>query len=152
MKTLHLITVGKLRDQSLKLLEDSYLKRIKQFDLKIHEVKSCEENLDLEANELIKKITSISSNIQSIITLEEKGKTLDSKDFSKWLFRKLENSSSDIVFIIGGASGFSEKILQMKTDSISLSPMTFPHQMVRPIFIEQLYRATSIQLGHPYHK
>ncbi|PIK13902.1 23S rRNA (pseudouridine(1915)-N(3))-methyltransferase RlmH [Halobacteriovorax sp. JY17] len=150
MKDIHLIVVGKLKDKNLEALEDNYLKRIKSPKLHIHEVKSHKENLDLEANEVEKKLNDIGATFP--ILLAENGQLFDSPKMSKWLFNLLEVKSEKIVFIIGGASGHGEKIIQRSKQKLSLSPLTYPHKLARILFVEQIYRALTINSGHPYHK
>ena len=148
MKSVYLLTVGKLKDKNLEAIEYSYIKRINNPKLKIVEVKSSAENKEAEAKEILKKIYSLSSN-PFVITLTEFGKELDSYKFSKWFFNTLENK--DIFFVICGAEG-PDKILLDKTDyKLSLSQMTMPHKLARIIFIEQIYRAITIEQNHPYH-
>ncbi len=152
MKSLHLITVGKLKDKAYESLEAEYLKRLKDISFKIHEVKSHEENLDRESEEVLKKINQIEKNGKSkVILLTERGDKRDSISFSKWLFKLLENNSQTIL-VIGGASGHGQKIYDFCHGEISLSPLTFPHKMARLILIEQIYRAETIHVGHPYNK
>ncbi len=86
-----------------------------------------------------------------LILLDEKGKEFRSVDFANFLEKKMVNSSKNIVFCIGGPYGFSDEVYQKALGKVSLSKMTFSHQMVRLIFCEQLYRALSILKGEPYH-
>ena len=86
-----------------------------------------------------------------IVLLDEKGKEFRSVEFASWMERKLSNAGRRLVFIIGGPYGFSEKIYQIANEKLSLSKMTFSHQMIRLIFVEQLYRAMTILNGGPYH-
>ena len=152
MKSLHLITVGKLKDKSYLALESEYLKRLKDIQFNIHEVKSHEENLDREADEVLKKINQIEKNGKAkIILLTEKGEKRNSVQFSNWLYKLFEISTS-VILIIGGASGHGEKVYQASHQEMSLSPLTFPHKMARLILIEQIYRAETIYIGHPYNK
>ncbi|MAF77953.1 MAG: hypothetical protein CME60_07305 [Halobacteriovoraceae bacterium] len=152
MKSLHLITVGKLKDKSYLSLESDYLKRLKDIQFNIHEVKSHEENLDREADEVLKKINQIEKNGKAkIILLTEKGEKRNSVQFSNWLYKLFEISTS-VILIIGGASGHGEKVYQASHQEMSLSPLTFPHKMARLILIEQIYRAETIYIGHPYNK
>lgn len=86
-----------------------------------------------------------------VILLDEKGKEFRSIEFSKYLEDKMMHSSGSLVFIVGGAYGFSPKIYERASAKISLSKMTFSHQIVRTIFAEQLYRAFTIMRSEPYH-
>ena len=77
---------------------------------------------------------------------------MDSFGFSKWMDEKLTYLSKDIVFIIGGSHGVNESVYQRANEQLSFSKMTFPHQLMRLILVEQIYRAMMIKKGHPYHK
>lgn len=86
-----------------------------------------------------------------IVLLDEHGKEMRSIEFATYMEKKLSNVNKRLVFIIGGPYGFSEKIYGMTHEKLSLSKMTFSHQMIRLIFVEQLYRAMTILKGGPYH-
>ena len=86
-----------------------------------------------------------------VILLDEAGREFRSVEFADWMQRKLSTVNKRLVFIIGGPYGFSPKVYAAAQEKISLSKMTFSHQMIRLIFVEQLYRAMSILNGSPYH-
>lgn len=86
-----------------------------------------------------------------VVLLDENGKQYSSAGFSEFLAQKMLNGIKRLVFVIGGPYGFAEKVYQRGNDKISLSKMTFSHQMVRMIFAEQLYRGMTIIKGEPYH-
>lgn len=86
-----------------------------------------------------------------VVLLDVKGNCFSSTQFSNKLQKIMLNSTKRLIFVIGGAYGFSEDIYQRANETLSLSRMTFSHQMVRLIFIEQLYRAFTILNNHPYH-
>ena len=86
-----------------------------------------------------------------VILLDERGKEYRSVEFASFLSSRLSRSGRDLVFVVGGAYGFSGKVYDRADGKISLSRMTFSHQMVRTIFAEQLYRAFTIMRGEPYH-
>jgi len=86
-----------------------------------------------------------------LILLDEKGKDLSSVEFAKMLTHHQNISTKNLVFVIGGAYGFSEKVYTRANMKMALSKMTFPHQLVRVIFLEQLYRAFTILKGEKYH-
>ena len=86
-----------------------------------------------------------------VVLLDERGRELRSVELAAWLREKLSRSGRDLVFVIGGAYGFSQAVYDRSDASLSLSRMTFSHQMVRTIFAEQLYRAFTIIKGEPYH-
>lgn len=147
----HLITVGKLKDKNLEAIENDYLKRIKNPKLKIHEVKAKAEKKDLEAQVVIKKIMDISKSEKSyIVALSEFGEEFYSPKFSSWITHKIENFQH-LIFVIGGAEGHGNALLEITQAKISLSKLTFPHKIARILFVEQFYRALTIRDGHPYH-
>ncbi len=86
-----------------------------------------------------------------VILLDERGKQYGSGEFSAFLAQKMLNGIKRLVFVIGGPYGFSEAVYRKADELLSLSKMTFSHQMVRMIFAEQIYRAMTIMKGEPYH-
>ena len=86
-----------------------------------------------------------------IVLLDERGKEMTSKQFASYLEKKMGSVSRRLVFIIGGPYGFSEALYKIANEKLSLSQMTFSHQMIRLLFIEQIYRAMTILNGEPYH-
>jgi 23S rRNA (pseudouridine1915-N3)-methyltransferase len=152
MKTIHLIVVGKNKEKPYLQLEEDYLKRLKTFQLKIHEVRSHEEKLDLEAEEVFKKLTTLKKSADlPFFLLTERGKAYDSKGFAKFVDQILSHQG-DFALIIGGASGHGKELYEKAKGELSLSLLTFPHKMARLILVEQIYRAETIIQGHPYNK
>lgn len=97
---------------------------------------------------------SILSKLKSddfLVLLDENGKSLTSTQFASWLDQKIQLSYKRLIFQIGGAYGFSPEVYNRANFKLSLSPMTFSHQMVRAFFLEQLYRAMTILRNEPYH-
>ena len=151
-----LLTVGKTDVDWVKSGLDLYCSRLKHYipfdvvclpELKNVSALSKEQIKEKEGSMLLKSI----KNSDQVILLDERGKMFRSVEFAKYIQEKLSHSSSDIVFVIGGAYGFSDEVYNRSNGKISLSPMTFSHQMVRTIFVEQLYRAFTILKGEPYH-
>jgi 23S rRNA (pseudouridine1915-N3)-methyltransferase len=103
--------------------------------------------MDLEAEAILKRV----GERDVVVLLDEKGRQFSSDQFAVWVDKQLQTSDKTLVFIIGGAYGFGEKLRKRTNQDISLSMMTFSHQMVRLIFMEQLYRAFTIIKGEPYH-
>ena len=91
------------------------------------------------------------NNGDVLILLDEQGKEFSSVEFAKWIEKKMIAGIRQLVFVVGGAYGFSEAVYQRADHKISLSRLTFSHQMVRMIFAEQLYRAMTIIKNEPYH-
>lgn len=151
-----LIAIGKTDNKQLQTLIDEYQKRLSfyiKFDLEIipdiKNVKHLSESQQKEKEgELI--LAKIAPTDQ-LILLDEKGKTFSSVGFSEELQKKMNSGIKTLVFVIGGPYGFSESVYAKANGKISLSPMTFSHQMVRLFFIEQLYRGYTILRNEPYH-
>ena len=116
-------------------------------DLKKNKKYTRNEQKEKEGELILKRI----KDNEEIIILDENGKEYNSGNFSTYLEKKMINGTKNVVFIIGGPYGFSQKIHERTKSKIALSKMTFSHQMVRLIFIEQLYRAMTIIRGEPYH-
>jgi len=98
-----------------------------------------------------KKIIRLLGRDDYIVLLDEKGREFSSVEFARWIQKRLSGSAKRIVFIVGGPWGFSDEMLERADLKISLSKMTFPHQLVRLLFTEQLYRAFTIIRNEPYH-
>ncbi len=88
---------------------------------------------------------------QFVVCLDERGSRLDSKEFAKWLGRQQDNGTASIAFVVGGPFGLDEKFVQRCHYCLSLSPMTFTHEMSRLVLLEQLYRSCTILRNIPYH-
>lgn len=100
-----------------------------------------------EGNELLKRVAST----DTLVLLDENGNSISSIGFSKFLQKKMNSGLKNLVFVIGGPYGFSEEVYNKASEKLSLSSMTFSHQMVRLFFIEQLYRGFTILRNEPYH-
>src|SRR5690606_24936115 len=151
-----LLAVGKTDDKNLQTLIENYQKRLSfyvKFDLEIiADIKNA-KNLS-EAQQKEKEGELILSKVTAsdhLILLDEKGKSFTSVGFSDFLQKKMNSGIKTLVFVIGGPYGFSETVYQRAEGKISLSEMTFSHQMVRLFIIEQLYRAFTILRNEPYH-
>lgn len=151
-----LLVIGKTDNKHLQFLMDDYSKRLGfyiSFELEvipdIRNAKNLSETLQkkAEGEEILKRISS--SDI--LILLDEKGKSYSSEGFSEFLQKKMNSGIKNLVFAIGGPYGFSEEIYERNDGKLSLSSMTFSHQMVRLFFIEQLYRGFTILRNEPYH-
>lgn len=151
-----LLVFGKTDDEYINEGIKSFEKRLKpffQFDIeiipepKIHGKYDIKKQLDEEAKLFKSKI----KDSDNVFLLDENGKELSSVEFASKLEIYLNTSKKRLVFIIGGPYGFSQLLKNEYNNSISLSKMTFTHQMSRLIFVEQLYRAATILRGLPYH-
>ena len=150
-----LLVVGKTSESYLAPLISDYHKRINRFvNFEIIEINNINikkaNSLEIQKKEGIKILEKVDKKDQMFI-LDEKGKSYNSIDFSKFIENRMVNSSKNIIFIIGGAYGFSKKIYSRSNSIISLSKMTFSHQIIRLFMVEQLYRALTIINNHPYH-
>ncbi len=151
-----LLTVGKTDKDWVKQGIDIYVSRMKHyFPFAITEIPELKNASSLSEDQIkTKEGELILKNIkptEDVILLDERGREFSSMEFAKVLQDKISYTGKDIVFVIGGAYGFSEAVRQRSNSKISLSRMTFSHQMVRAIFVEQLYRAFTIMKGEPYH-
>lgn len=151
-----LLTVGKTDKDWVKQGIDIYASRMKHyFPFSIVEIPELKNVSSLSQDQIkTKEGELILKNVKptdEMILLDERGREFSSMEFAKALQDKISYTGKDIVFVIGGAYGFSDAVRQRSNSKISLSRMTFSHQMVRAIFVEQLYRAFTIMKGEPYH-
>jgi len=153
---IRLIAIGKTDSAALQSLIDDYSRRLSyyiKFDLEIIPDLKNSKNLsqilqkEKEGELILSKVTAT----DQLILLDENGKMFSSVAFSEDLQKKMNSGIKTLVFVIGGPYGFSENVYQKAHSKISLSPMTFSHQMVRLFFIEQLYRGFTILKNEPYH-
>ena len=151
-----LLAIGKTDSKDLQALIEEYSKRLGFYvsfnfeiipDIKNAKNLSEKQQKIAEGNELLKRI----EKSDTMIILDEKGNTFSSVQFSEFLQKKMNSGLKNLIFIIGGPYGDSEEMYQRATGKISLSTMTFSHQMVRLFFIEQLYRGFTILKNEPYH-
>ena len=155
MKTI-LLVVGRTVEQHYMTAINDCIERTKpyiSFDMEvIPELKNTksltEEQQKEKEGELICKFLQ-SGDV--VVLLDENGKEFRSVEFASWMEKKMANVNKRLIFIIGGPYGFSPKVYQTAHEKISMSKMTFSHQMIRLIFTEQLYRAMNILHGGPYH-
>lgn len=151
-----LLAIGKTDDKNLITLIENYKNRLKhyiKFDLEvipdIKNVKNLSEKQqkEKEGELILKKLQSS----DQLILLDEKGKSFSSIKFSEYLQKKMNSGIKQMVIVIGGPYGFSEEIYKRAQGKISLSTMTFSHQMIRLFATEQIYRAFTILKNEPYH-
>ena len=153
---IRLLAIGKTDNKALQSLIDDYTKRLSfyiKFDLEIipdiKNVKNLSESQqkEKEGELILSKLTPT----DQLIVLDENGTAFSSIGFSDYLQKKMNSGAKTLVFVIGGPYGFSDEVYQKAQGKISLSEMTFSHQMVRLFFIEQLYRGFTILKNEPYH-
>jgi 23S rRNA (pseudouridine1915-N3)-methyltransferase len=149
-----IISIGSPPSSSVNALIDEYTSRVNTFT-KIewvnHQIKSKEKNILLKKELEAKKILSSINKNSFVIALDENGQTFNSITFSTFLEQTMMHHS-EIIFLIGGADGLSKDILEICSKVISLSNLTFPHQLVKVLIIEQIYRGFSIINNLPYHR
>ena len=150
-----LILVGKTTDKHFAAGIDDYAARIAHYmpfsisvipELKNTKSISAELQKSKEGELILKQIQPS----DTVVLLDEHGKELRSIEFASWIEKK-QQTTRQMVFVIGGPYGFSEEVYARANEKLSLSKMTFSHQMIRLIFTEQLYRACTIIKGEPYH-
>ena len=151
-----LLLVGKTVNKHFVELIDEYAGRVKHYigfditvipELKNTKNLSTDQQKQQEGELILKQIRTA----DHVVLLDEHGKEFRSVEFSTWVEQKMQMVSKRLVFVIGGPYGFSQEVYGRANEKISLSKMTFSHQMVRLIFVEQLYRAMTIMRGEPYH-
>ena len=150
-----LLVVGKTTDSHIEALIQEYQKRLTHYvpftlqvipELKNTKALTSEQQKQAEGELILRTITPATD----LILLDEHGKEYRSIEFADYIQKRM-SSGRDVVFVVGGPYGFSEAVYQHANGKISLSKMTFSHQMVRLFFVEQIYRAMTILRGEPYH-
>lgn len=150
-----LLLVGKTTDSRLISLIEDYRKRLLHYvpfelvvlpDLKNTKSLSEEQIKTAEGEAILRFVTPS----MDVVLLDEHGQEFRSIEYAEWLQKKM-GSGKDLTLVIGGPYGFSEAVYQRADGKVSLSRMTFPHQMIRIMVIEQIYRAMTIIRGEPYH-
>lgn len=151
-----LLLIGKTDSEILTKGIDDYLKRLKHyipFEMSI--IPDLKNTKNLTESQQKKKEGELILNYikpgDFVVLLDEKGKEYSSVEFSRFIEKQMVSGLKNLIFIIGGPYGFSDDVYKKCNSKVSLSRMTFSHQMVRLIFTEQLYRAMTIIKGEPYH-
>lgn len=151
-----LLVIGKTDDRNLNQLIENYQKRLQhyiKFELEvIPDIKNVKNLSQLQQKE--KEGTLILQRLKptdQLVLLDEKGKNFRSIEFANWLQKKMNAGNKQLVLVIGGPYGFSEAVYLKANGKISLSKMTFSHQMIRLFMVEQLYRGFTILKNEPYH-
>ncbi len=151
-----LICIGKTDEKFIQEGIEKYVKRLKHYigfqqivlsDIKNVKNLSEAQQKEKEGELFLKQLTTQ----DFVVLLDERGKEMRSVEFARYFEKKMLASTQHVIFLIGGPYGFSDEIKKRANDKISLSKMTFSHQMVRMFFVEQVYRAFSILKGEPYH-
>lgn len=151
-----LLQTGKTTEKYVAEGLELYGSRIKKYAafeiITIPELKNT-KNMPVAAQKIKegRKILEATGKDDYLVLLDERGREMRTTEFSEWMRKRSLESNKRLVFIIGGPWGFSEEVLERADFRLSLSKMTFPHQLVRLLFAEQLYRAFTIIKGEPYH-
>ena len=153
---INLLCIGKTDDKEIKNLINYYLTRLpRHWNFEITEIPDIKNarnfTPDLLKKEEAKLFLNQIENTDLVVLLDEKGKQFTSREFAQKLDSYQNNSIKKICFLVGGAYGFSDEMYQRANEKISISKMTFTHQMIRLFFVEQIYRADQILQGKPYH-
>ena len=153
---LELLVVGRTTDKRIVSLIDEYVDRVKHYitlEIKvIPELKSTKSLSEEQQKE--QEGALILQSIQSgdyVVLLDEHGKELRSVELATWMQGRMNSGLRRVVFVVGGPYGFAPAVYQRADDKLSLSRLTFSHQMIRLVFAEQVYRAMTILRGEPYH-
>ncbi len=153
-----IVAVGKLREPFYRAGVDEYLMRIRRF-LPIEQVEvptgTGEESNGKGKGALSKEAASIEKHLSDggwVVALDPTGRMMTTEEFSKWLQDAMNASVPRVSFVVGGAWGLATSIADRANLKLSLSPMTYPHELARLVLAEQLYRALTLWKGLPYHK
>ncbi|TJY15188.1 23S rRNA (pseudouridine(1915)-N(3))-methyltransferase RlmH [Staphylococcus chromogenes] len=155
-----IIAVGKLKEKYWKQAIAEYEKRLSAYTkidiIEVPDEKAPETMSDKEIEQVKEKegqrILAKVKPQSTVITLEIQGKMLSSEGLAKELDQRMTQSASDFTFIIGGSNGLHQDVMKRSNFALSFSKMTFPHQMMRVVLLEQVYRAFKINRGEAYHK
>lgn len=150
------LTIGRLRDPHLLALYEDYAQRLARRSFGRPRLKELELRGRIESAERLSREAKLICNHlpagAAMITLDSRGKDMSSQGLADFISRQQLQGCQDLVFVIGGAEGLDDKIRKMSNFVLSMGKMTWPHQLVRIMLIEQLYRAQCIQENHPYHR
>ena len=153
---IELIVVGKTDSKEVTALVEMYQKRVNHYcrfaittlpDLRNTKNLSPQQQNQSEGERILAQLT----DSDYVVLLDEHGDELRSVEFSEWIRKRMVSGLKRLIFVIGGPYGFSEEVYKRANQQISLSKMTFSHQIVRAIFAEQIYRAFTILNNEPYH-
>ena len=143
-------TIGKIRNNDEDLITRKYLKRIRSIELKQYEVKT--KNKEKRIEEEADKLINSTPKNGKLILLDEEGENISSSDLAKLILNWNNSNITSVNFAIGGAFGNGIRIKRTADKIIALGKLTWPHQMVKMMISEQIYRIETIIHGHPYHK
>lgn len=148
-----ILAVGKCRDKAIQTLCDSYQKRLATYwPTTLVEIAERSGHIAQETGRIEKQLSKFKPGTFTTIALDERGKKHTSRSFANSL-KTIENQGvQSLIFLIGGADGFAQTLKDQADLCFSLSDLTLPHMLVRPLLLEQVYRASTILQNHPYHR
>lgn len=151
-----LITIGKTTDRNIADLIDRYSSRISHYiDFEIIALPDLRATRGLtESQQKVKEGATLLGTLKSsdrVVLLDERGEEFTSRSFAAKIQKRMTAADKRLVFVVGGPYGFSDDVYARADEMMSLSKMTFPHELVRLFFVEQVYRAMTILRGEPYH-
>lgn len=157
---LHIAAIGRLKSGPERELAAQYLERAGQLgrqcgitSVDIHEhAESSARTVKLRCDEEASRLLAAVPATSLIVALDERGKSLSSTGFAKMLQQDLDAGISDLAFAVGGPDGHGKGLLEGAQRTISFGPATWPHRLVRVMLTEQIYRAVTIMVNHPYHR
>ena len=153
---IRLLLIGKTDEKWLEAAVEKYASRLRKYigfsidiipDIKNTKALSTAARKEEEGKLILRNIT----RYEEVVLLDERGKEYDSKGFSVFIGKKMNSGIKTLTFVVGGPYGFSDEVYKAFPNKLSLSKMTFSHQMVRLVVTEQIYRAMTIMRGEPYH-
>jgi len=153
---INIVVIGKTDDKYIQEGLKKYGERLRHYvSFEYHELPDVKKSRNL-SNDRQKRMEgeALINSIRPgdyVVLLDERGKMFSSREFSGYIEKRMVSGTRRMLFFIGGPYGFSDEVYEKANDKISLSKMTFPHQLVRLVFFEQLYRAMTIMKNEPYH-
>ena len=145
MGSVFVVAVGKVKERGLREAIDEYVGRIERH-FAVREVEVRDAPFAALEPALEKKLPEGAH----VVALEASGKSMTSEAFARWLESRMSRGKGKVAFLIGGAEGLPPGTIARSNETVSLSPMTFPHRLARLVLVEQLYRAVTILRGEPY--
>lgn len=153
---IQLMVTGRTRDEALRLLTDKYMARVQRYVpfavVELPDVRTTKATTEA-AQKLAEgaQMLKLMAPQDHVVLLDEHGRQMTSREFAGFIDKKMSQLPRNLIFVVGGPYGFSDDVKRRANGLLGLSAMTFSHEMVRPFFVEQIYRAMTILRGEPYH-
>lgn len=153
---IQLMVTGRTRDTALRELSERYTSRVQRYVpfeiVELPDVRTTKSTTEAAQNQAEgMQMLKVVQPGDFVVLLDEHGKQMTSRDFAGFIDRKMSSLPRNLIFVVGGPYGFSDDVRSRADGLLGLSAMTFSHEMVRPFFVEQIYRAMTILRGEPYH-